>query len=69
MRAKLRSGTTRFVGAIVGLIAYLLLVLVASPGGSDPTSNAGMIWFMVGAALSMAAAVRFLPWVNEGEPW
>lgn len=61
MRAKLRSGTTRFVGAIVGLIAYLLLVLVVSLGGSDPTNNAGMIWFMVGAAFSMPVAVRFLP--------
>lgn len=64
-RSKLRSGTTRFVGAILGLIIYLLVVLAASPGGRDPTSNAGMVWLILGAAVCMTAAAWFLPWVRK----
>lgn len=64
-RSRLRSGTTRFVGAISGLIIYLLAVLVTNSGGHDPTSNAGMIWLIVGAAVSMAVAAWFLPWVRR----
>jgi Na+/melibiose symporter-like transporter len=64
-RSKLRSGTTRFVGAITGLIIYLAVVLLINPGGQDPTSNTGMIWLVVGAAVSMALAAWFLPWVRK----
>lgn len=64
-RSKLRSGTTRFVGAISGLIIYLLVVLAVNPGGRDPTSNVGMIWLIVGAAISMGLAAWFLPWVRR----
>ncbi|HEY7805443.1 MAG TPA: hypothetical protein VIC30_13555 [Orrella sp.] len=64
-RSKLRSGTTRFVGALTGLVLYLLVVLIANPGDNDPTSNAGMIWLVVGAALSMVLAAWFLPWVRK----
>jgi hypothetical protein len=35
-RSKLRSGTTRFVGAIVGLIIYLFAILAVNPGGREP---------------------------------
>ena len=64
-RAKLRSDTTRFVGAIVGLVLYLLVVLIANPSQGDPTSDAGMIWLIVGAVLSMAVAAWLLPWIRN----
>jgi protein-S-isoprenylcysteine O-methyltransferase Ste14 len=64
-RMKLRSGTTRFVGAIVGLILYLLVILALNPGSRDPTNNAGMVWLIVGAVISMFVASWFLPWIRR----
>lgn len=64
-RSRLRSGTTRFVGAISGLMIYLLVVLMSNPGGSDPTSNAGMIWLILGALVSMGLAAWLFPWVRK----
>jgi protein-S-isoprenylcysteine O-methyltransferase Ste14 len=64
-RSRLRSGTTRFVGAITGLIVYLLVVLVVNPGGQDPTNNTGMIWLVVGAVVCMGVAAWFLPWIRK----
>jgi len=64
-RSKLRSGTSRFVGAILGLLVYLLLMVIANPGGRDPTSNAGMIWLIVGSVVSMAVAAWFFPWIKR----
>ena len=64
-RTKLRSDTTRFVGAIAGLILYLFVVLLVNPSQDDPTSDAGMIWLVVGAGASMALAAWLLPWIRK----
>lgn len=64
-RSRLRSGTARFMGAVLGLVLYLSFILVTGSGERDPTSNAGMIWLLVGAVICMVAGAWLLPWVRR----
>ena len=64
-RSRFRSSTSRFIGAVLGILVYLLMALATGSGGQDPTSNTGMIWLLAGAVVSAALGAWLLPWIRR----
>jgi Na+-driven multidrug efflux pump len=62
---RIRSRSARFLGALSGLVVYVLLVFVAGPESQDPTSNNGLWWFLVGLVVSALLGAWFLPWLRK----
>lgn len=62
---RIRSRSARFLGALVGLLLFVLLVFLLAPQSTDPTSNAGLWWFLVGALAMMGLGAWFLPWIRQ----
>lgn len=62
---RIRRQSTRFLGALMGLLIYLVLVFVAGSQSRDPTSNTGLWWFLVGLMVSALVGAWFLPWIRK----
>jgi lipopolysaccharide export LptBFGC system permease protein LptF len=62
---RMRSQTARFLGALLGLVLYVVLVFVAGPQSSDPTSNTGLWWFLGGLVFAGLLGAWFLPWLRK----
>jgi hypothetical protein len=62
---RIRSQSARFIGALLGLLVYVSWVFVMAPQSGDPTSNAGLWWFLIGALFSMGFGAWFLPWLRQ----
>jgi protein-S-isoprenylcysteine O-methyltransferase Ste14 len=63
------SRSARFLGALLGLLVYVVLVVGVGFGvglqSDDPTSNTGLWWFLVGLLVSTLLGAWFLPWIRK----
>lgn len=62
---RIRDQSARFLGALVGLVVYVLLVVMLSPQSDDPTSTTGLLWFMFGALVITVFGSWLLPWIRR----
>jgi hypothetical protein len=62
---RIRSRSARFLGALVGLLLFMLLVLLLEPESADPTSNSGLWSFLLGAVVMMGVGAWLLPWIRQ----
>jgi hypothetical protein len=62
---RIRSRSARFLGALLGLLLFMLLVFLLESESADPTSNAGLWLFLVGAVVMMGLGAWLLPWIPQ----
>ena len=62
---RIRSRSARFLGALAGLLLFMLLVFLLESESADPTSNAGLWFFLVGAVAMMGLGAWLLPWIPQ----
>ena len=62
---RISSRSARFLGALAGLLLFVVLVFALAPQSADPTSNAGLWWFLIGALVMMGFGAWFLPWIRQ----
>jgi hypothetical protein len=62
---RFRSRSARFLGALVGLLLFVLLMFLLAPQSTDPTSYTGLWFFLLGAVVMMGFGAWFLPWIRQ----
>ncbi len=62
---RIRSRSARFLGALLGLLLFVLMVFLLAPESEDPTSNSGLLSFLLGAVVMMGVGAWLLPWIRQ----
>ena len=64
-RRRIRSRTSRFLGALIGTLMFL--VYVAATGGmdGDPSSNTNIIWLGIGVVIVGGLGAWLFPWLQN----
>ena len=64
-RRRMRSRTSRFLGALIG--ALMFLVYAASNGGmgGDPSSNANIVLLAIGVVIMGSLGAWLFPWIQN----
>lgn len=62
---RIRSRSARFLGALLGLLLFVLMVFLLAPESADPTSNSELLSFFLGAVVMMGVGAWLLPWIRQ----
>ena len=64
-RRRMRSRTSRFLGALIGALMFLVYVATNGGMGSDPSSNANIILLAIGVVIMGSLGAWLFPWIQN----
>ena len=62
---RLRQNSLSFLGGLIGLVSYLILVVLTNSGYSAEQDVMSLVLTLLGAILTTYLFSRFLPWLNR----
>lgn len=64
-RRRIRSRTSRFLGALIGALIFLVYVAGTGGMGGDPSSNTNIILLATGVVMVGGLGAWLFPWVQN----
>lgn len=64
-RRRIRSRTSRFLGALIGALLFLVYVAGTGGMGGDPSSNSSIILLALGVVTVGGLGAWLFPWVQN----
>lgn len=64
-RRRIRSGSSRFLGALIGAVIFLLYAAMTGGVGQDPTSNLNVLLLAFGVVIVGGLGAWLFPWLQN----
>ncbi|AWB32931.1 hypothetical protein [Orrella marina] len=64
-RRRIRSQSSRFLGALIGALLFLLYAAATGGVGQDPTSNVNIILLALGVLVLGGVGAWLFPWIQN----